>query len=407
MSGSRATTYRAKRRLVAVGCFLVIALGVVASASASPASRAASAAAAAQWMADQQTASGAFFAEDLRVDLHAEALAAAVAGGIDESTLEAALEYIEENGEAGATEGARTGRLVAGIFAGGEDPTDFGDADYATILASQFDETTGSYEDGTGTPYGDNLFGNLIAANGQIAATGSLPDEAVDWIISQQCTIGADAGGFGFARCQFGSDVDTTALAINALANSGTSGAGVDNALTTARTYLLNAQNTDGGYTFCCAGTTSSDSTGLALTAVSALGEDAEATPWVDGEGDDPVEALENLQHADGYFRFTEADPGTINLSTVNALPGMAGESYPVQPAAVAPDPTPTPDDPPDDDDAEDDETTTLDSDSAEPRITLPDTGTDPSNGRPVWPVSLVAIVGVALMGLARNKRAR
>ena len=412
MTGSRATTSRTKRRLVAfAGACLIFALGGVTSASATPASRAASAAAAAQWMADQQTDSGAFFSETLRVDLHAEALAAIVAGGIDESTLEAALAYIAENGEAGATEGARTGRIIAAIVAGGEDPSDFNGVDYVAILASQFDTTTGTYRKDATTLYTD-LFSNLISANGDIAADGELPTQAMDYILSQQCPDGGFAFG-GVGDCAF-NDVDTTALAINAMANSGLDGSAIDAALDEARTYLLGAQNDDGGFTFCCDGLTSSDSTGLALAAIAALGEDAEAHPWLQADEDDPVQALETLQTDEGSFRFAEedfnGDPVTEgnSLSTVNATPGMAGESFPIQATEPDPDPdptpTPTPSAPPDDDGNE--ETTTVDAVTVQPRITLPDTGTDPGESS-MLPALLVAIAGSALIVGGVRKRGR
>jgi hypothetical protein len=377
------------------------------SASASPASRAASAAAAAQWMSDQQTDSGAFFSPTLRVDLHAEALAAVVAGGIDESTLEAALAYIEENGEAGATEGARTGRLIAGVVAGGEDPTAFGGVDYEAILTSQFDPTTGTYMDTT-PPAGD-FFSNLIAANGDIAADGLLPTQVKDYILGQQCTDGGFAFG-GVADCAF-NDVDTTALAINALANSGLTGSDIDNALDDARARLLEVQTDNGGFAFCCDDPNfSSDSTGLALTAISAMGEDAEAHPWLQADGDDPVQALETLQTDEGSFRFAEedfnGDPITEgnSLSTVNATPGMAGESYPIQAAEPDPDPTPTPSAPPDDDG--NDVPTTVDSETDQPRITLPDTGPELGD-RSIVPALLVtAVAALISAGALRKKRA-
>ncbi len=409
MSGSRtATHFRSKHVLVLAGAFLLVAF-IPTSAVASPASRAASAQAAADWMSEQQQDNGAFFSETLRVDLHAEALAAVVAGGIDASALEAALGYIEENGEAGATEGARTARIIAALVAGGEDPTDFGGVDYEAILASQFDSATGTYRKDATTLYTD-LFSNLISANGDIAADGELPTQAMDYILGQQCPDGGFAFG-GVADCAF-NDVDTTALAINAIANSGLDGTDIDDALTEARTYLLGAQNDDGGFTFCCDGLTSSDSTGLALTAIAALGEDAEAHPWLQADEDDPVQALETLQTTEGSFRFAEedfnGDPITEgnSLSTVNATPGMAGESYPIQAAEPNPDPdpTPTPSAPPDDDGSE--VTTTVDSETDQPRITLPDTGTDPGH-RSIVPSLLITGVA-ALMSLSvLRKRVR
>ncbi len=413
MSGSRmATHFRLMHVLVLAGALSLVAF-IPMSAVASPASRAASAQAAADWMSDQQQDNGAFFSETFRVDLHAEALAAVVAGGIDASTLDAALGYLEENGEAGATEGARTGRIIAGLHAGGEDPSDFGGVDYVAILTSQFDTATGTYRKDATTLYTD-LFSNLIAANGDIAADGLLPTEAKDYILSQQCPDGGFAFG-GVGDCAF-NDVDATALAVNALANSGLNGTDIGDALTAARTHLLGIQNDDGGFTFCCGGLTSSDSTGLALTAIAALGEDAEAQPWLQADGDDPVKALESLQTSEGSFRFAEedfnGDPITEgnSISTVNATPGMAGETYPIPADEPNPDPDPDPDPtatPGDDDDDEDGPATvSSETDTNDPRIKLPDTGTDPGTTSP-FPAIAIAVVAAGASGIALRKRVR
>ncbi|MEX0875093.1 MAG: prenyltransferase/squalene oxidase repeat-containing protein [Actinomycetota bacterium] len=417
MSGMRSATAprfekykrpRISHALAVVGVASLVALGPL-SAAASPASRAASAHEAAEWIAGQQTSTGAFIAEDLRVDLHAEALAAVVAGVVGATTIEDALDYMESNGEAGATEGARTGRIIAGIVAGGEDPEDFGGVDYVAILASQLDSTQGRYRKDATATYTD-LFSNLLAANGDIAADGQLPESVKDYILGQKCPDGGYAFG-GVGDCAF-NDVDTTALAVNALANSGLTGADVDDALDEARTYLLGAQNPDGGFTFCCAGGTSSDSTGLALAAIAALGEDAESHPWMQADGDDPVQALESLQTSEGSFRFADedfnGDPITEGntLSTVNAIPGMAGESYPIQAAEPGPDPDPTPTptptvSPAGDNDEQDDGETEV----GGVVITLPDTGGDPGPQPVSRAATLWTAIGLACVGLGARLR--
>jgi prenyltransferase beta subunit len=399
---------RIAHALAAVGVVLLVALGPP-SAFASPASRAASAKDAADWISSQQQSNGAFFATNQDVagtGGTAETLAAAVAGGTDADSIAAALEYMEANGEAAATEAAFTGRIIAGVIAGGDDPSEFGGVDYVAILASQFDSSTGSYEDGAGTPYGDNLFADLIAANGQIAADGELPTEATEWIVSQQCT-GADSGGFGFGKCQFGADVDTTALAINALVNSGSSTADVENAIAAARGFLLGQQNDDGGYPYCCGDVSSTDSTGLTLTAIAALEEDAEASPWQQPDGDGPVSFLESKQDSDGGF-LTTSQFGSKEIATVNATPGMAGLSYPIQPRepdpATEPDPTP---DPSDGTTEEDDDDVTVLSASESPRITLPDTGGDPragtAEGLLAVPIAVLAATAIGV-GVRRHR---
>jgi hypothetical protein len=281
---------------------------------------------AARWIASQQKSNGAYFSSTERVDLVAETLAALVAGGGNGSTVDKAFAYMRNNGPDGATRGAYTGRIIAGIVAGGGDPRSFGGHDYVAVLNNQYDPSTGAYDTGQ-----SSFFSNLVAANGELAATGSLPDRAIAYIEKNEC----GDGGFGYAiACEKGPDVDTTAWAIDVLVAAGRAS---DPAVGRARDILVAFERTDGGFGFTKDKTTSSDSTGLALSAVAALHENPTTGPWRQSDGDDPVHALLALQDGSGGFRFV-AGSKPNGMSTTNALPGLAGIAYPVpergQPAA-------------------------------------------------------------------------
>lgn len=273
----------------------------------------------AAWIVKGQQANGAFFTESQDVDMTAATLAAAVAGGTGGASVDRALEYIETNGQARATRGAFTGRIIAGIVAGGANPRDFGGVNYVEILFTQYDSVTGAFDS-------TDLVSNLIAANGALAAGEALPQSGVDYIRSNSCP----SGGFGSRNhCDSGPDVNATAWAINVLVAAGRAS---DPAVAAAAEYMRSVQNDDGGFGRSANTPTNSDSTGLALSAVQALGENPQKAPWRRSDQANPVYALRALQHRSGGFRTFASDSEPNGISTVNAVPGMAGASYPIPP---------------------------------------------------------------------------
>ena len=333
---SSCRTFGSRRTMRFAG--LLVAAAIVASAvpgtRAVSAERLTSARRGAQWIVDRQESNGAFFSPTQRVDQTGEALAGVVAGGITGTPVAGALGYIRENGQAGATRAAFTGRIIAGIVAGGADPRAFGGVDYVAILRSQYDQATGAFES-------SDVFSNLIAANGALAAGVALVPQAIAYIKSNECT----GGGFSFANgCAAGPDTDTTALAVSVFVAAGLAS---DAVVTRARAFVLSRQNDDGGFGFSSGfPPTSGDSTGLGLTVIAAIGEEAQSHPWRQADGDDPVLALLALQDAAGGFKFSSSDDEGNAFTTVNAIAGMAGLAYPIRAAAApptAPTPTPTP----------------------------------------------------------------
>ena len=304
-----------------VVALLVALVTVVAWAATSPGRGA-------QFIASQQSSSGAW--SDAQTT--GETLAAMLAGRVSGTQETKALAYLKSHGQSGATEGAYTGRIIAGLVAAGQNPRSFGGVNYVDILHTQYDASAPSYDT-------KNIFADLIAANGANAAKDPIPQEAIDNIESSQC----DDGGFSALGCDQGSDVDTTAWAINVLVASGHK---ADDAVGKARSYLLSVQRQDGAFALstassCNCNFTSSDSTGLAISAINALGEDPTKAPWVKKNGN-PVTTLGKLQTSNGSFR-ANGKTSTGNLySTVNAVPGLAHHSYPIF-ITAKPKPRPTP----------------------------------------------------------------
>jgi hypothetical protein len=287
----------------------------------------------AQWILDNLEADGSFpQIGNAAVDT-SDAIAAVVAGGLSGAPLAPMIAFLQANGPAEATRGAYTGRMIAGIVAAGANPSSFGGFDYTATLVSQYDTGSGAFDPA-------NAFANVQAANGALAANGTLPPLAVTYILSHECP--GPEFGFGFGNaCSFGPDVDTTALTVNALVAAGLSS---DAAVARARSYLFSKENPADGLFFGCCGT-STTSTGLALAMINALGEDPQAPPWRQSATADPVQAL--LANQDPAGGFSEPGCGVCtNFATVNIIPGMSGRSYPIRPAATGPPPAgePTPD---------------------------------------------------------------
>jgi uncharacterized membrane protein YgcG len=284
----------------------------------------------AAWIAREQESDGGFFASGQRVDQTAEMLASMLAGGVDGRALKRAVGYMRTRAAAGASRGAYTGRIVAGLVAAGENPRSFDGTDFVAKLDEQYDESSGVYDT-------ENLFTNLMGANGALAANQTLPAQAIAYIKDNACS----AGGFGFENdCAAGPDVDTSAWVINVLVAAGQKS---DPAVSSAKAYILSVQRSDGGFGFTKDKSTSADSTGLVLSAIEALGERSSKAPWRQDDGGDPVKALLKLQHSSGGFRFVAASKTPNALSTINAVPGLARIAYPIPKVDLSATPKPTP----------------------------------------------------------------
>lgn len=317
---------RRRSRLAAAGFVAASALIPLAAAAAPTGPNSEPAWRAARWIVSRQTESGAFFLADARADEVAEALAAVLAGGVAGEPVTRALGYLAANGgEAAKQRAAYAGRLVMALVAAGQNPRAFGGFDYVAQLES-FYTPSGAYDLG--------LYGNGLAALGVLAAGEPLPEAAVRYLEANQC----DSGGFGHTEgCLEGADVDTTAVIINVLVGAGRGGS---DSVSKARLFLRAAQNDERGFGLDMAHPeTNANSTGLALSALAALGEDPRSAPWTRA-GANPLDVLLSLQHSSGVFRWqANTAPGNPvnNYATVQAIPGAAGRAYPLQPPFQTP----------------------------------------------------------------------
>ena len=284
---------------------------------------------AASFLASRQQPDGSFFRAGAPADGVSEVVAALATVGAEREVRARAMRYLEKSAVARARErGGYAGRITQGIVAAGHDPRAFAGADVVAILESFYDPVTGRYDNG--------IYANALAVLGVLAAKQQLPERAVDFIELNQC----GDGGFGHEEgCLGGADVDTTSLVVAALRAAGIRSD--EASVARARAWLLSARNADGGFGARPGDRTNANSTGLAICAVVALGEDPESEPWTGG-GAGPLAALLALRHSGGGFRYIATQDAPNDYATVQALPALAKIAYPLKHRDVAEDATGT-----------------------------------------------------------------
>ncbi len=191
---------------------------------------------------------------------------------------------------------------------------------------------------GTSDPTYDGVFRQSLGILGILAAGDEPVDEAVTWLLDQQC----DDGGFmafnpdPSADCiapdpvNFaGEDTNSTALAAQALAGVGAIGESA-----AALAFLEAARNKDGGWPYIPGGDSDPNSTGLVLTALTTGGDavDQDAVDYLAGIQLGCPDAAEDQGGITSPFSGGAPDI----LATVQAVPGVAGFSLLDGPASAA-----------------------------------------------------------------------
>ncbi len=181
---------------------------------------------------------------------------------------------------------------------------------------------------------GDGSFGHLtnitaFAVFALRAAGYSAGDPIVRaagrWLARQQDSD----GGFGFATRGGGSDVDDTAAALQALVDAGM---GTGPTVNRAASFLIGAQNLDGGFPQQRGGDSNAQSTAWAIQGLIATRRNVGA---VRREGSrSPVGYLESLIAPDGSVRYSRIGTQTPVWVTAQALTALAGTPFPIAPVA-------------------------------------------------------------------------
>jgi len=223
--------------------------------------------------------------------------------------------YVGDGTEAYA---GATAKLALAAQVRGLDPTNFGGVDLLTRLRG-LQAPSGRFADRSG--YGDysNAFSQSFALIA-LDRAGGAPAAAVSFLVGSRCADGGFPMQFAQATCE--SDVDATAMAVQALTATGRWAAA-----TAGARWLVGAQASDGSFSYY--GSANANSTGLAAQALVASGR---LGAWLKAR-----QFLIGLQVgcsgavADrGAIAYTAAgfDPSTARRATAQALPGAAGVGF-------------------------------------------------------------------------------
>ncbi|MDD3284978.1 MAG: DUF4430 domain-containing protein [Patescibacteria group bacterium] len=134
-----------------------------------------------------------------------------------------------------------------------------------------------------------------------------------------------DDGGWSWAVSGY-SDTNDTAAAIMALLELGVSNN--NSVITNALNYLENAQNDDGGFGYDTNSNSDSNSTSWVISTLNKLNIDSNT--W-NKDNNTPLTFLESLRQNDGSYLWASGSTSGINLSTAYALIAISGASYPVK----------------------------------------------------------------------------
>lgn len=212
-------------------------------------------------------------------------------------------------------------KYILALVAAGENPSGF--------EGNNFVQSLRDYFDGTSNQFGDpNYISEDIWA---ILALGSIGKEylpeaqaAKQFILDNQNTD----GGWSFGLSGNPSSADMTAAVIMALLEAGIEP--TNSVIVNAKNYLKSVQNTDGGFPG-WAGPSSASSDAWAISAINKLGEDA--STWLK-EGKNPIEHLESLQDSEkGFFYDTQGGAGEdsfVTTRTAYAIIALSGKTYPI-----------------------------------------------------------------------------
>jgi len=201
-----------------------------------------------------------------------------------------------------------TGKIMS-LLAAGENPKSMAGRDLVNELA-QRQLLNGSFGDQTYLTYWSILA--LDEAEGTYDVDG-----AVNYLVSQQ----NDYGGFSWVNKDTAPDVDSTGIALLALANQ-KSIAGVDAAIEKAVDYLKGEQKLTGGFGVNSISLENCESTALAILGLVSCAEDITSDEWKQS-GSNMIDALLSFQLTDGSFCHLAGTTSNA-LATRQALMALA-----------------------------------------------------------------------------------
>lgn len=283
--------------------------------------------AALQWLRNQQAVDGSFGGN---VGATLDTLLAGAVAGDNLSQWRApggvtAWDYVRKGATAFVNREespASAGKLALAAAAAGMDPRSFAGQNLVVAMSRVYSPTTGAF----GSSNWDQAFNVL----GWRAAGETVPITATR-LLAQRAN--AD-GGWGWTASSE-SDVDSTALAVQALLGSGEPVTA--SAIISGLAYIREAQNPDGGFPYTPTSTSdtssNANSTAFAVQAILAAGQDPLGAAWVIS-ATTPISFLLGQQQPDGGFAFST--PPANDFATRQAVPALLGKTLLVRSPAVA-----------------------------------------------------------------------
>ena len=287
------------------------------------------------WLAEKQNADGGFgTSAGSSPGGTAEVVFAFAAAGIDVNTVQSArgispLGFLATQVPTYSHDGGEIGKLILAAVAGDGDPRSFGGYDLVISLTNQI------------SPSGQfNTNSNFKQAMGVLAleaAGEGVPLTPTQWLKGQQM---ADGGWEWAAASGWGSDPDTTAIALQALIAAGEPVTATT--VISAVNYLHALQNDDAGFPSGFDPASNSNSTAYAIQALLAAGEDlmnddaGQGLVWV-RNGRTPVNALRSFQKSDGPLVYQWGGyfgPADNLAATYQAVPALLGRFHPIKTVA-------------------------------------------------------------------------
>ena len=227
--------------------------------------------------------------------------------------------YLRDNGEQtsayASTDGSTAGKLLLSLASAGEIPRKFGGQDFIIALTEHL-SPTGQF--GVNTAFNQSL-----AILGLDAAGESVPETAIEWLLSLQSAEGDFAGSWDDGYGTPGNP-DSTAMALTALNDSDYPG--VEKAIADGVAFLQQAQLDTGGWEYGQGFGENANSTAIVVQALAKMGEDITSvdSPWAK-QGVTPLAALLSWQGESGAF---QADFGEGRFddffSTVQSMPALS-----------------------------------------------------------------------------------
>ena len=244
-----------------------------------------------------------------------------VAAGLDPASFSnqsgpTIIDYLVSNPLDPASSATTIEKRILAINALGQDPQDFYGIDYLDRLLTTYQAN----QLGDPSLLNDDIFG-IIALIGSGQTNQAVLLDSLNYLITNQ----SPDGGFGYSLSS-GSDTNDTASALVALISSKQADlahSNLDLAISNAVTYLLNSQNTDGGFGYLPGDISDGSSTTWNLIALNAISANQDVQSYQELAS----QWLTSNQLGDGGFGYL-AEYGSDTYTTSHAIIALTGNTW-------------------------------------------------------------------------------